>query len=139
MHRSHHLTLTLLSLVVSYALSFAYPSVTYAAAPVPPTVQELVYRAANRNHVDAELMWRVISTCEDPSLDPAAQSAVIDRKGPNGRENSWGIAQIDLDYHPELTRAEVTDPAFAADWMATEFSHGHATSWTCYNRIASGR
>lgn len=78
--------------------------------------------------VSGDDVWATIQ-CEDPTLDPAIQSG--DYK--NGvRENSWGLAQINLDAHPNITKAQATDPFFAADYITKEFSVDEQTQWTCW-------
>lgn len=60
------------------------------------------------------------------------QSEIPDPRGPNGYEDSWGIAQIHLPDHPNVTRAQALDPAWAAEWAAEQFAAGNAHLWTCY-------
>lgn len=60
------------------------------------------------------------------------QSHVINPDGPGGHENSWGVAQIDLDYHPDITQAEAMNPFFAINWAAQQFANGNQNEWTCY-------
>lgn len=49
---------------------------------------------------------------------------------------SFGVAQIHLPDHPEISKAQALDPAFAIDWAAQEFAEGHANLWSCYNELA---
>lgn len=62
------------------------------------------------------------------------QSFIKDPTGPNGREDSWGIAQF---HHPEsdwnMTREQALDPYFAIDHMASAWSEGLKSRWACYN------
>lgn len=48
------------------------------------------------------------------------------------RENSWGIAQINLRWHPEVTKAQALDPVFSVRFMAKRFAIGKQDEWTCY-------
>ncbi|MDE1944842.1 MAG: hypothetical protein KGI03_01020 [Patescibacteria group bacterium] len=82
--------------------------------------------------------WATIS-CEDPSLDPLQQSLVPDPTGPNGRENSWGLAQIDLDFHPEISKKQAQDAIFALDHMARDFSSGNTAPYHCYKKLHESR
>lgn len=59
----------------------------------------------------------------------------IPANGPNGREDSWGVAQIHLPSHPEITREQAQDPEWALDWAAREFKEGRATKWTEYRKL----
>lgn len=57
-----------------------------------------------------------------------------DPDGVNGRENSWGLAQIDLDYHSEVSKQLAIDPAFAIDFAGRYFSEGKESQFHCYNK-----
>lgn len=61
------------------------------------------------------------------------QSNVVNLKGPNGREDSWGIAQIHLPAHPEISKEQALDPKWSIDWAAFQFSEGHQDMWTYWN------
>lgn len=50
---------------------------------------------------------------------------------------SFGVAQIHLPAHPEITKEEALDPFFAIDYAASEFASGHASQWTCYKHLYS--
>lgn len=76
-------------------------------------------------------MWNV-TLCENPSLDPTKQSDYY-RKGK--RENSWGNSQINLYWHPEVSKAQAQDPFFSADFMADAFSKGMKKQWSCYTKL----
>lgn len=73
--------------------------------------------------------------CESKA-STTVQSMYPDPKGPNGREDSWGIAQINLPYHPDVSREEATNPDFALNFMAKHFALGKQSMWTCYKKPA---
>lgn len=54
-------------------------------------------------------------------------------------DRSFGVAQVYLPAHPEITKAEALDPDFALDWSAREFSEGHQNMWTCYRDLTASR
>lgn len=60
----------------------------------------------------------------------------IPANGPNGREDSWGVAQIHLPSHPEITREQAQDPEWALEWAANEFKNGRASKWTEYRHLS---
>lgn len=45
---------------------------------------------------------------------------------------SFGIAQIYLPAHPDISKEQALDPEFAIEFMAQQFSKGNARIWTCY-------
>ena len=63
-------------------------------------------------------------------MEPDLQSEFKDSAGPNGREDSWGVAQINLKWNPDITRAEAQDPLFALPWAAKQWVAGNAHHWT---------
>lgn len=56
--------------------------------------------------------------------------------GDNGK--SFGIAQIHLPSHPEITKEQALDPAFAIEYLAKEISEGNGGQWSCW-RIVQAR
>lgn len=49
--------------------------------------------------------------------------------------SSFGVAQIHLPAHPEITEAEALDPLWSINWAAEQFAAGHADLWTCYRQL----
>lgn len=97
------------------------------------SVDEKIDYYADLYHVDAGAMRRTI-ICES-SASTTRQSEHLDPTGPNGREDSWGLVQIHLPAHPDVSREEATDPDFALVFMAKNFARGEAVRqqmWTCY-------
>lgn len=52
------------------------------------------------------------------------------------RELSFGLCQIHLPAHPDISKAQANDPDFCLEWMAKQFSKGAvrdgACMWTVY-------
>lgn len=42
-----------------------------------------------------------------------------------------GLSQIRSDYHPDISDAQADDPEFALNYMATKWSEGEASEWSC--------
>lgn len=55
------------------------------------------------------------------------------------KENSWGIAQINLIAHPNVSKEQATDISFALDFLIENYKQGNAPAmwYTCYNRATS--
>lgn len=49
--------------------------------------------------------------------------------------SSFGVAQIHLPAHPDITKEEALNPFFSIDWAAREFAAGRANEWTCYRNL----
>ena len=113
-------------------LVYAITKTSIAEAPMPPvpikqpTVEDLVSKYALQYNVSASRMLATMK-CESGLNNLAI--------GDHG--NSYGIAQIFLKAHPEVTIAEAQDPAFASEFMAKEFSKGNARIWTCWRKLYS--
>jgi hypothetical protein len=84
-----------------------------------------VYKTAKVHGVSGYQMERTIE-CE--SRFNNVQSSAYK----NGvREDSWGLAQIHLPSHPDVTREEALNEDFAIEWMA---SHFYKVKWYGYVR-----
>lgn len=62
--------------------------------------------------------------------DAAIQSGYPDPTGPNGQEDSWGVAQINLPANRSVTRAMAQNPLYAVPFMADAWAAGLATHWS---------
>ena len=51
-------------------------------------------------------------------------------------ENSWGLAQIDLDYHPEISRKQAQDPIFSLSYLARSLANDQGSMWSCYRHMS---
>lgn len=105
-------------------LFFAIPPyrASYAAPPhiEPPTISELITRSALQYHVSEEKMRKIIQ-CES-NFKPSAV-------GDGG--HSFGLSQIYLPAHRDITKEQALNPTFAIDFLAKNISQGHARIWTC--------
>jgi len=90
----------------------------------------IIYQKAKIYGVSGYQMERTVE-CE--SRFNNVQSSAKDPSGPNGREDSWGIAQIHLPSHPYIGREDAMTEEFAIEWMAKNFNSPHVT-WYAYNR-----
>lgn len=101
----------------------------------PQDIEEYAREEAKREGISAYLFVETLRiesmnfTWNDQSLIPA--------HGPNGREDSWGICQIHLPDHPEITKAQALDPRWCIQWTAQQFKNHHASMWTGYRIVTS--
>lgn len=110
-------------LIPLFVFASSTTDITYHAPITPPTLQEIVIARARAHGVDPNLALAIVKA--ESHFDPMVQSAFKDSTGPNGREDSWGLVQIHLPDHPNITRAEAEDPLFAAEFLATELAKGN--------------
>lgn len=121
---------------IVYAAEPEAPRVVLIEARVewtPERIAQEVQKNAEKYNVSAEVMTKVIS-CESQG-STTIQSRHRDPSGPNGREDSWGLAQFNLKHNPTITREQAQDPAWAIEEMARWFSQGLQSRWTCYREI----
>lgn len=66
------------------------------------------------------------------------QSYVKSATGPNGREDSWGVVQIHLPSHPEITKEQALNPFWSLNWMADQWLKGNKWKWSCWHTKGLG-
>lgn len=97
-------------------------------------MRELIHEAAKSYGVDEQKLTKTLE-CESVNLTYNGQSYHKVANGPNGREDSWGYAQIHLPSNPNVTKEQALDPAFAVDFAARSFAEGHMRRWSCYRLL----
>lgn len=109
------------------------PVAIFMDVPVPPDVEDLIYQAEAKYNLKDDSLYETLK-CESIGWKNG-QSKIPHKGGPNGYEDSWGVAQIHLPAHKDITKEEALDPVFAVDWAASEFAAGRAYEWTCYRDL----
>jgi hypothetical protein len=122
-----------LVLKIMVVLAMTYPSFvtpTYARAPTRTlqeySVPELVAHFASQYSVSEKQMLATMK-CES-SLNP---------KAIGDHNTSFGISQIHLPAHPDVTKEQAFDPVFASEFMAKNFAQGNQKAWTCWRLLYS--
>lgn len=107
------------------AATFALPQdQTKLTVHPPPTIEERIAAIADTHKVNRE---RLLGTLKCES------NFKTDAVGDNG--TSYGIAQIHLPSHPEITKEQALDAEFSIDFAASEFAKGNAKKWTCWRKL----
>ncbi len=105
---------------------------TYAQSPIVPlakrSIPEIVEYFANQYKVSAPQMLATMR-CES--------SLNVKAVGDSG--TSFGIAQIHLPAHRDITREQAQDAVFATEFMAREFARSNQKIWSCYQMLYGGR
>ena len=52
------------------------------------------------------------------------------------REQSYGLVQIHLPVHPNISKEQALDPEFSLDFLASNLAKGKGRMWTCYSQLA---
>lgn len=97
--------------------------------PTTQQIQMLIASEADMVGVDPKMALYIVNK-EDPDLDPTRQSSYPDPTGPNGQEDSWGLWQIHLTAHPDITRAQAMDPVWSTEWAVNQLKKGNCHIWT---------
>lgn len=91
---------------------------------------DLISVYATKYGVNASQMLETVR-CESVGFKNVQSGHIL-----NGvREDSWGIAQINLYWNPEVTKQQALDPYFSMDFMARKFKLGKQDRWTCWRNL----
>lgn len=93
-------------------------------APVETDIERLIRNYASFYEIDHNQLYKTL-WCES-RFNPNAI-------GDHG--NSYGIAQIHLPSHPDITKTQALDPRFAIEWTSQQFKAGRAYMWTCHRNL----
>lgn len=123
---------------ISWVVLFGLLLISYAKAdmviaptqsPTPLSISGKISYYASKYNVSEKVMRDVISCETAGTFDPSIQSFAMK----NGvREDSWGLAQIHLPDHPEVSKTQAQNPDFALNFMASYFSEGKQSQWSCW-------
>lgn len=94
-------------------------------------IDQLITSKAKEYGVSRSVMYNTMK-CENRDFDTMLQSYVV-KDGV--REDSWGLAQIHLPSHPNITKAQAQDPEFSINFIAKEMSEGRAWKWSCWRKL----
>lgn len=96
----------------------------------PEWIKSRIAHYAERYGVSEFTMTKVIK-CES-EFDPNAEG---DFSTTTGSYRSFGLAQINLPSHPNITISEAKNPEFALNFLASNLSLGNGRLWTCYKKL----
>ena len=104
-----------------YFACFSHTTVEYvhAEAPQPLTTKELVVKYAEQYHVSQVTLNRIIG-CES--------GFNADAIGDHGK--SYGLVQIYLPSHKNISKADALDPEFAVSYLAKNIAN-NTDNWSC--------
>lgn len=94
---------------------------------------ELATKDAEAGNLNVNRFLAVIN--RESGWDYSIQSNYPDPTGPNQKEDSWGLVQVNLPQNASTTRAMAQDPAYALSFMADAWETGLADHWTAYRQL----
>ena len=90
------------------------------------SIKSFIEAEARKAGVDEKLAVRLVK-CESGFVPQ--QSQIVK----NGvREDSWGVWQIHLPSHPQVTREKAMDIEFSTGYSLDLIKKGKASLWSCY-------
>lgn len=110
-----------LALFTNTAYAQTLPPVVYSTS----TASAIIEAYAAHYGIPAAPLEETL-TCES-ELNPNAV-------GDHG--TSFGVAQIHLPAHPDITKAQALDPLFAINYAAEQFSEGREHLWSCFKTVS---
>lgn len=122
-------------LLAIFAVCIVYTSAGTTKAEAPErllkdySVPELVSHFALQYKVSAIQMLATMNCESFYEGIPLNPNAI----GDHG--TSYGLVQIHLPAHLNVTKEEALDKVFATEFMAKEFSEKHERIWSCYRKL----
>lgn len=94
-------------------------------------IRQEVLRKSTEYGVSFDQVWGTIM-CESQG-STTIQSR---HRRPDGtREQSFGLVQIHLPAHPNVSKEEAIDPEFAIRFIVENFAAGRQRMWTCWRQL----
>lgn len=108
---------------------------------MPPSKAEIVKKIhlyADKYNVSFDKMYKVVECETAHTFNPQIQSQVkynfsSEKRGivKGELERSYGLSQIHLPDHPNVSHAQATDIDFALNFLAENLSEGRDRMWSC--------
>lgn len=86
------------------------------------------------HNLNADHFVKVIECETMHSWDPFIQSTYPNERD-GGRELSFGLVQIHLPDHKNVSKEQAQDPEFAFEFMADYWDQGQENQWSCYRKL----
>lgn len=103
----------------------------YTVQTAEEYTRSLTIKYGEKYGVDPSVLFEVIRCETAGTFDPTIQSSCVFSNGV--REESYGLAQIYLPVHPDISLEQATDPEFAVEFMAKNWAQ-HSSWWMCYTK-----
>lgn len=75
---------------------------------------------------------QIIETIRCESRFKNVQSDIVSK---DVREDSWGIVQIHLPSHQNVSKQQALDPEFAVAFISKAFEQNQMSMWSCYRKL----
>ena len=102
----------------------ARPKIVPKEAIPAPEILSLIYEKAALYGASSTVMYEVVKG------ESGFQTCI-----PGDNHQSWGLVQIHLPSHPEITKEMACDPDFALDFLAKQLAQGNGRLWTVWRGL----
>lgn len=105
----------------------------HSATTTTALLKEMATKVAIANGLNTDHFLGVIDCETGNTWDTTIQSKYIRKDGT--QEQSFGLVQINLPSHTNITLQQAEDPEFAINWMAEEWVAGRQSEWSCWTKL----
>ena len=111
----------ILVVLIFWVFSSIPPSKVVYTSAQNATIDDIIAYNSSKYDVPARELIHIIN-CESGGKRSAHHLSP--------KEDSWGVVQINLKAHPNITKQQATDPNFSVDYLAKNIKR-HKSWWTC--------
>ncbi len=129
--RTHRRSIVIPSLFSALVLVASLQGFATTTVYTTPQIMQIIVSAAKENGLNSDHFLSV-AQCES-GLNPTIQSGYFDKKGI--QERSFGLWQIDLDAHPEITLEEANNPVWSTEYASQEWKNDRYKQWECWSLL----
>src|SRR3990167_7577001 len=113
------------------------PGRTEIVEVIDMSIPARIKHYATLYNVSEATMMRIVE-CESNFIEDAQSTHTYKRDRPElgvkkgEREKSYGLVQVHLPSHPNITYEQAIDPDFSLNFLALNLSEGRGYLWTCF-------
>ena len=114
----------IISVILSIGLFWCIPPYKVVYVHAEATTSDLIAQYSTKYNVPTSTMVHIVN-CESGGNTKAI--------GDNG--TSFGLVQIHITAHKDITRQQAENPEFAIKYLAKNLSQKRGKMWTCFRQI----
>ena len=131
------MTISAIALMPSSITAYNAPGRTEIVEVIDMSIPTRIKHYATLYNVSEATMTRIVE-CESNFIEDAQSIHTYKRDRPElgvkkgEREKSYGLVQVHLPSHPNITYEQAIDPDFSLNFLALNLSEGRGYLWTCF-------
>ena len=128
------LAFSILCILCAYGvLSYALTVQAKTTSEIPAQIISVVTKAQVKDHITSKAKQAGLSVSLVTAIAECESGFDKDIVGDHG--NSYGVFQIHLPSHPNITKAQALDPIWATAWAIEKMKSGKWKMWSCYSMV----